>query len=756
MPNLPNAELSAPPRRNRKVFAACQRCRFRKIRCDGALPSCTNCQKAGTACMDPHRQKTEIPRSYISSLESKIHLLEAIIAKRCPDVDLSSDNLLQDVGPQSSQSFTENATPNPDYYGSESIERLLMLLRPEHADCASPAFSRSVESCSEPLTHVVGLVSLNGSSEPKYLGPSSGFSFVKLLVKYPGSSLETEPKDNEGTGSMRQYISYKPLPLPPFHEAIILVEAFFDATQWQYPFLHKPSFLSSLKLVYSIEDRTRTSNSDISTELGILYFQIFMVLAVGASSMLGKLEVAIEAGNYFASAMQYSDMALYKVSLRTTQNHLLLAMYAMFNPGSDINIWFINYLLMASCIDLGFHRDISSRHRDSQLERDDSPILEDEIRKRVFWSCYALDRNIGTALGRPLGIRDEACDVELPIDIDDEALESANSSISYPGQSSISSAIHLFQLAIITTDIKLHLYRVCQDLNRIPWPRNLDTWRERIFKALNDWKASVPGLNSSKTAFLNYLYISYHRTIMLLFRPSPRFPRLSTDTARICSASAIQAIQIFESLQRYGRMQYTVLTVHDAFLSGLTMLYSAQVLCEADGKDLLIQLPNDIKRCSSVLSVIADQGWPHAKRSLNIFNIVSNVTLTYLRNATSKLIPKQPISINPMTTSTPSNGTTNSDINNNHIKEAPISTNSGQQRDMITDHQLQPESDMFTGQPLSVMYQEQSVIIPELNAGISYYWPLMDNDAQYAGLPVDVTDWANWDALIPGLEYPLH
>jgi len=480
-----------------------------------------------------------------------------------------------------------------------------------------------------------------------------------------------------------------------------------------------------------------------------------MVLAVGASSLFGKLEVALEAGSYFASAMQYADMALYNVSLRTTQNHLLLAMYALFNPGSDLNIWFINYLLMATCIDLGFHRDVSSRQRDAQRERNGSTALEDEIRKRVFWCCYALDRNVGTALGRPLGIRDEACDVELPLDIDDEALVNDNQS-RYSAPSPISSAIHLFRLAIITTDMKLHLYRVCQDLNRIPWPTDLDAWRERTYKALNEWKAGIPGLNSSKTSFLNNLHLPYHRAVMLLFRPSPRFPKLSLDAARICSSSAIQTIQIFESLQRYGKMQYTVLTVHDAFLSGLTMLYSAQVLCGVDAKNLMSQLPDDIRRCSSILSVMADQGWPHARRSLSIFNIVGNVTLTYLRTTLSESLQQAPSSIRSVTTpATPSDAGIHRGANDSHMKELTSTSHSEQQHIAVPDHPLQVATDAFTGQPVSSIYDDQSPAVPEFGTTMSYYWPLIDDDTQYAGMPIDVTDWANWDALMPGLEYPL-
>lgn len=272
--------------------------------------------------------------------------------------------------------------------------------------------SQCADSDTELLTHVIALVSLNGSSEPKYLGPSSGFSFAKLLVG-PGRRLDQQIRDGEkldADSNAPFRTEHHVVPLPSFHEAAILSEAFFDEIQWQYPFLHKPSFLSSLRAVYAVKDQHQAQSKDkTGLDISNVYFQIFMVLAVGASMLSKTPSMARDAGDYYLSAMQHSDRALYNVSLLTTQNHLLLAMYALFNPRSDTNIWFTNYLLMASCIDLGLHRDVGPRPGNLSKEA----MLKDEMRKRVFWSCYCLDRNIGTALGRPLGIRNEACDVPV-------------------------------------------------------------------------------------------------------------------------------------------------------------------------------------------------------------------------------------------------------------------------------------------------------------------------------------------------------
>src|SRR6266571_8581853 len=48
--------------------------------------------------------------------------------------------------------------------------------------------------------------------------------------------------------------------------------------------------------------------------------------------------------------------------------------------------------------------------------------IEKETRRKIWWGVYTLDRMLALALGRPIGAEDVDCDVELPIDLDDESL----------------------------------------------------------------------------------------------------------------------------------------------------------------------------------------------------------------------------------------------------------------------------------------------------------------------------------------------
>lgn len=55
--------LPTPAHPKKKVVAACQRCRTRKIKCDGMLPSCGSCVKASVECKEVDKAgERDVPR----------------------------------------------------------------------------------------------------------------------------------------------------------------------------------------------------------------------------------------------------------------------------------------------------------------------------------------------------------------------------------------------------------------------------------------------------------------------------------------------------------------------------------------------------------------------------------------------------------------------------------------------------------------------------------------------------------------------
>ena len=61
-----------------RVAQACDRCRSKKIRCDGVTPCCTQCANVGFECKTSDKlSRRAFPRGYTESLEERVRQLES-------------------------------------------------------------------------------------------------------------------------------------------------------------------------------------------------------------------------------------------------------------------------------------------------------------------------------------------------------------------------------------------------------------------------------------------------------------------------------------------------------------------------------------------------------------------------------------------------------------------------------------------------------------------------------------------------------
>jgi hypothetical protein len=72
-------------------------------------------------------------------------------------------------------------------------------------------------------------------------------------------------------------------------------------------------------------------------------------------------------------------------------------------------IWYLVGIIVRLCCSLGLHRKVPP----PQARRMSPYILQ--LRRRIFWAAYTLDRMMAMSLGRPSGISDSDIDIELPL-----------------------------------------------------------------------------------------------------------------------------------------------------------------------------------------------------------------------------------------------------------------------------------------------------------------------------------------------------
>lgn len=82
---------------------------------------------------------------------------------------------------------------------------------------------------------------------------------------------------------------------------------------------------------------------------------------------------------------------------------LLLEMYTLNVPSSGLSLWPLHYQALAPTVELGLHWILPKK----------VDAFQEQMRIRVFWSVYAIDRLLSTLMGRTLGVVDEQCDLRV-------------------------------------------------------------------------------------------------------------------------------------------------------------------------------------------------------------------------------------------------------------------------------------------------------------------------------------------------------
>lgn len=74
---LPMKVIKVGSTNQSRIAQACDRCRSKKIRCDGIRPCCTQCANVGFECKTSDKlSRRAFPRGYTESLEERVRALE--------------------------------------------------------------------------------------------------------------------------------------------------------------------------------------------------------------------------------------------------------------------------------------------------------------------------------------------------------------------------------------------------------------------------------------------------------------------------------------------------------------------------------------------------------------------------------------------------------------------------------------------------------------------------------------------------------
>lgn len=148
-----------------RIAQACDRCRSKKIRCDGVTPCCTQCLNVGFECKTSDKlSRRAFPRGYTESLEQRVRDLEAEV-KELKDVLDEKDEKI-DILSRIHSSSPSSRLPSSEASSSNGRDEK----ESTEQECLEDTFSVQQSPCL--------LDSENSGSY--FMGGSSGRAFVGI------------------------------------------------------------------------------------------------------------------------------------------------------------------------------------------------------------------------------------------------------------------------------------------------------------------------------------------------------------------------------------------------------------------------------------------------------------------------------------------------------------------------------------------------------------------------------------------------
>lgn len=166
--------------------------------------------------------------------------------------------------------------------------------------------------------------------------------------------------------------------LPPRYQATPLIQHWLNNVFLVLPIFEEASFYASVDAVYNAEVRQPTAFD---------YWSVRMVLALSAISLSQQRGDShyFDAVGHVSAALEYAEDVLNPGFITTIQALVLLVEFAMMDP-HHFDSWGLIGAASRAMVDIGMHQDPSKSHHSGKGRL--------ELRRRVYWCVYALDRYV--------------------------------------------------------------------------------------------------------------------------------------------------------------------------------------------------------------------------------------------------------------------------------------------------------------------------------------------------------------------------
>ncbi|KAL0949563.1 hypothetical protein HGRIS_009612 [Hohenbuehelia grisea] len=413
----------------RRVWRACESCRRKKIKCDGCEPTCSQCAATGSQCTWLQtKDRAALSRHYVQELEARLLHMESLFTQIAP--------VLEQIGPAANGSAAAGSSTGPGTAANETAQaavtaNLRNLVAKERKRSVSSERGTPVKA-EDDVSEQFGQLALDEHGHMRWIGGSSTMSLIQAFRQLTTSPLhrvspmEEDPRAPGPSvnkiyfpaqvffGKVRALPGPEEVEYPEPDLGDKLIDAYFARFHFLMPVIDKPTFLRQYKrLMENKHDPVHVRSETAFVALVFAVYACAAHLVQDPRLLTGK---SLDEGGM---GMVYYERALILqyISHAHTQVAHVQCFILMSSFLCSVNCLPQAWILVGQAVrtgqDLGLHR--------SPRRLAITPV-EKETRRRIWWGVYTLDRMLALALGRPLGVNDSDCDVEMPVDVDDDHL----------------------------------------------------------------------------------------------------------------------------------------------------------------------------------------------------------------------------------------------------------------------------------------------------------------------------------------------
>ncbi|KAJ3091795.1 hypothetical protein HK102_013386 [Quaeritorhiza haematococci] len=414
-----DGDNSLAGKKRKRVTQACDACNKKKVKCDGEKPACSNCVRASIPCSYFRGAKKRGPRpGYIESLENRLKEMEAVLeieaAVKGGNLDqglmkvaeegsvLRVVELVDKDGSSSSEGMVSGSGGRPNsakkkkskHRHSQQVPRVLTSTSSINLPVGLQSGASGGSMLSSPMSALSGASSSQLGLEPQ---DHNVFAEVGVAGDYSRSTSGIASTSRPITSGLSS-ATLGGMDLPP---SVVdeLIELYFDYIYPIMPMTHRKTFLANLpntsplllNAMFALAARYCTNPAIITPANGNALFS---------------------AGDpFYIRARELVDHFMDVPSLSTVEALLLLATYAA-GSGRGSAAWMYSGMAIRMAQELKLN--VEPEFDESFATANHNPTwLEKEIRRRLWWNCFVLDRYAGAAADRSMIINEKDCKVYL-------------------------------------------------------------------------------------------------------------------------------------------------------------------------------------------------------------------------------------------------------------------------------------------------------------------------------------------------------